>query len=62
MVSLAELAAVGVTLSLSQATQAALLGDKLPVAELGLTSEQHRLVRVQRGEPDTSGAVHPLLD
>jgi hypothetical protein len=60
-VSLAELDAIGVTLSLAQSTQAAILGDRLPVAELDLTPEQHRLIRVQRGEPDTSAPTRLLL-
>ncbi|WP_367572055.1 hypothetical protein [Streptomyces globisporus] len=62
MVSVAELEAIGMTLSLAQSTQAALLRDKLPVEELGLTPEQHRLIRVQRGEPDTSAPTRLLLD
>ncbi|MER5552013.1 lonely Cys domain-containing protein [Streptomyces sp. NPDC002793] len=62
MVSLAELDAIGVTLSLAQSTQAAMLGDRLPVEELDLTPEHHRLVRVQRGEPDTSAPTQLLLD
>lgn len=61
MVSVAELEAIGMTLSLAQSTQAALLRDKLPVEELGLTPEQHRLIRVQRGEPDTSAPTRLLL-
>ncbi|MFJ4842033.1 lonely Cys domain-containing protein [Streptomyces sp. NPDC088746] len=61
MVSLAELDAIGVTLSLAQSTQAAILGDRLPVDELGLTPEQHRLIRVQRGEPDTTATTRLLL-
>ncbi len=53
MVTLTELGAIGVTLTLSQATHAALLGDKLPVGEVGLTPEQHRLLRAHRGTPHT---------
>ncbi|WP_218924466.1 hypothetical protein [Streptomyces sp. st140] len=62
MVSVAELEAIGMTLSLAQSTQAALLRDKLPVEEMRLTPEQHRLIRVQRGEPDTSAPTRRLLD
>ncbi|MFE5238788.1 MULTISPECIES: lonely Cys domain-containing protein [unclassified Streptomyces] len=61
-VSLAELDAIGVTLSAGQTAQAVLLGSRLPVEGLGLTPEQQRLVRVQRGEPDTSAPTRLLLD
>lgn len=53
MVTLTELGIIGVTPTLSQATHAALLGDKIPVGEVDLTPEQHRLLRAHRGKPHT---------
>ncbi|MEU5716190.1 hypothetical protein AB0G71_10440 [Streptomyces sp. NPDC020403] len=59
MVTLSELDAVGVTLSLTQATHAALLGDKLPVGEVVLTPEQHRLLQAHRRTPHTRTGQSP---